>query len=194
MATSGTRTAGDRFIAPRNVRQELTSALSVAMRASAAGSMRASFARGYGWTEIDSPDFPASGATLCHSSSVTNGTNGCARRSVASSSRTSMLRVPRAAASSPRASASASCTLASSTYQSQYSSHTNSYSARAARSNRYCSMWDAMSCLARCRQPSSQRSAKVCVCGSVGSRPQSFPSTFISTKRDAFHSLLQKLR
>ena len=96
------------------------------MRASAAASTRSKFARGNGCVEIVAPDLPASGATGCHSSSVMNGMNGCASRSVASSSRTSTERVPRAAAWSPAASASASCTLASSTYQSQYSSQTNS--------------------------------------------------------------------
>ena len=85
-----------------------------------------------------SPVLPASGATVCHSSSVMNGMNGCARRSVASSSRTSTERVPRAAACVAARIGRASCTLASSTYQSQYSSHTNSYSAFAARSKRYC--------------------------------------------------------
>ncbi len=51
-----------------------------------------------------SPVLPASGATVCHSSSVMNGMNGCASRSVASSTRASVRRVPRCAASSPCAS------------------------------------------------------------------------------------------
>ena len=71
------------------------------MRALAAASTRSKFALGNGCSEIVSPDLPASGATVCHSSSVMNGMNGCARRSIASSSRTSTERVPRAAAASP---------------------------------------------------------------------------------------------
>ena len=52
----------------------------------------------------------------------------------------------------------------------------------------------AMSCFARCSRPRSQRSTNVSDFGCASSRPQSRPSTFISTKRVAFHSLLQKLR
>ena len=69
------------------------------------------------------PCLPASGATVCHSSSVMNGMNGCASRSIASSTRTSVRRVPRCAASSPRRETRP---WRSSTYQSQYSSQTNS--------------------------------------------------------------------
>ena len=124
--TTADARAGDTFISPRSARQPLTSSFSVFMRAFAASSTRSKFAFGKGCSEIDSPVLPASGATVCHSSSVMNGMKGCASRSVASSSRTRTERVPRAAAASPFASAAASCTLASSRYQSQNSSQTNS--------------------------------------------------------------------
>ncbi len=95
---------------------------SSAIFAIAAASIRPGSGFGNGCSEIVSPDLPASGATDCHSSSVMNGMNGCARRSITSSTRTSVRRVPRCAASSPFA----SWVLVSSTYQSQYSSHTSS--------------------------------------------------------------------
>ncbi len=102
-----------------------------------------------------SPDLPASGATFCHSSSVMNGMIGCARRSVVSSTRTSVRRVPRCCVSLPFW----SCTFANSTYQSQYSSHTNSYTARAARSKRYSRNARCICSSARCRIETIQRSA-----------------------------------
>ena len=105
----------------RSDRTASTMPFSSATRAASCGKRRSGFGFGNGASEIVSPDFPAIGATVCHSSSVMNGMNGCARRSTASSTRTSVRRVPRCCASLP----SASCTLASSTYQSQYSSHTN---------------------------------------------------------------------
>ena len=71
---------------------------------------------------IEAPWRPASGATICHSSSVMNGITGCASRNIVSSTRTSVRRVARWRA----ALASASCTFESSTYQSQYSSHASS--------------------------------------------------------------------
>ncbi len=110
----------------RSDRTASTMPFSSATRAASCGKRRSGFGFGNGASEIVSPDFPAIGATVCHSSSVMNGMNGCARRSVASSSRTRIARVHRAAAASPAASACASCTFASSTYQSQYSSQTNS--------------------------------------------------------------------
>ena len=62
--------------------------------------------RGYGWiiTEMLSSArrLPASTETFCHSSSVMNGISGCASRSAASSTRTSVRRVPRCCASLPR--------------------------------------------------------------------------------------------
>ena len=113
-------------IADRKDRVASTICFSVSTRAESSGKRNASLGFGNGESEIVAPLLPASGATVCHSSSVMNGMNGCARRSVASSSRTRTARVRRAAAASPVASACASSTLASSTYQSQYSFQTNS--------------------------------------------------------------------
>ena len=47
---------------------------------------------------------------------------------------------------------------------------------------------------ARCRVLTIQRSQVDSSTGALSSSPQSLPSVFISTKRVAFHSLLQKLR
>ena len=109
--SSGTRCAGDNPISLRSARHAPMRSRSCAISRSAVGSMFSKLALGKGCSAIVSPGLPASGATVCHSSSVMKGMNGCARRSVASSSRTSTERVPRAAATSPAAAACCSCTF-----------------------------------------------------------------------------------
>ncbi len=51
-----------------------------------------------------------------------------------------------------------------------------------------------MSAFACCTRPSSHRSTNESSAGASGRPSTSLPSTFISTNRVAFHSLLQKLR
>ena len=84
----------------RSVRQEVTT-LEHRHLAFASALMRSAPYFGNGWVLIDAPDLPASGATFATAPSLMKGMIGCARRSVASSSRTSTLRVPRAAAALP---------------------------------------------------------------------------------------------
>ena len=79
--------------------------------------------------------------------------------------------------------------MASSTNQSQNAFQANSYSDCASRSKRYAAKWFSASAavLASCAR--IQRSASVFGCGT----PLKLAlSVFISTKRVAFHSLLQK--
>ena len=133
---------------------------------------------------------PATGATACHSDSVTNGMIGCASRSTASSTRTSVRRVARWRAASPFW----ICTLAISRYQSQNSFQTKSYRAVATLSSRYSSKPLATAASVFCRRLTIQRSAAERSAEVSPSAPQSKPSQFISTKRLAFQSLLQKLR
>ena len=66
--------------------------------------------------------------------------------------------------------------------------------APAALSKRYSSKPCATSASVRCRRLMIQRSQIGELDRRVSSSPQSLPSVFISTKRVAFHSLLQKLR
>src|SRR5690606_5575946 len=124
------------------------------------------------------------------SSSVINGIIGCANLNTVSSTRTNVRRVARCCTSFPLY----SCTLASSTYQSQYSSQINSYISRAAKSNRYSLKASAIVHSACCKRPTIHLSICEKSNGNVSSSPVSFPSQFISTKRVAFHNLLQKLR
>lgn len=97
--------------------------MNASMRALAAALILLSSATGHGASISDSVFFAlASGAAVCHNSSVMKGISGWFRRSATSSTRTRVRRVARCWASLPPW----ICTLASSTYQSQYSFQMNS--------------------------------------------------------------------
>ncbi len=139
---------------------------------------------------IVDPGRPASGATVCQISSVTKGISGWSMRSVASSTSTSVRRVPRL--TSGAASSACRTGFESSRYQSQNSYHTNSYMACAARSKRYAAKCARAASTAAPRRPRIQRSATVYE--HSPRRSAACSSVFMSTKREAFQSLLQKLR
>ena len=142
------------------------------------------------------PDLPSFGATACHSSSVTNGISGCSIRSSASSTYSKVWRVESAASASSPLSAG----FASSTNQSQNWFQANSYRHCASRSKRYSAKWPAASAQVRSSWARIHFSASVTGEGLPPSALRASPPAsggrdsgiFISAKRVAFHSLLQK--
>ena len=131
-----------------------------------------------------------------HSTSVTNGIDGCSSRRTVSSTWPSTRRVDseRAACSAVGSSPSArrgKSTLDISRYQSQNSSHAKWYSASLALANSYLSSAASTSARTCSRRSRIQRSVSVSV-SRAGSSPTYAP--FISAKRVALNSFVAKLR
>ena len=101
LASRGMRCAGETFISPRRLRQAPTISFNTRYFCLGCGIDAPGLVLRV-WREHDAlAARPASGATFCHSSSVMKGMTGCARRSTASSTRTSVRRVARCSASLP---------------------------------------------------------------------------------------------
>ncbi len=176
------------WLSARRLRILTTSSCSSAISRSAAGSTRP--ARRLRPAR-DARAARAAPGSCCHSSSVTNGMNGCSSRSSASSTSSSTARARGAGAARRRRPRQSG--LASSMYQSQNSCQTKWYSASAARRSGSCS--SARVDLARASLQratgSSGRRARAAAPSGAARRPSAACS---STKRDAFQSLLAKAR
>ena len=179
---------GGTFISARIERISPTVPTSQPISASASASIQLSGSSGH-WAEISmlSRAGPNS-AVFSHSSSVMNGITGCRSFRITSSAQAAVARVSAlAAASSPFR-----IGLASSRYQSQNTFQTKRYRAPAASSNAGASR--ALVTSATVLTVSPRIHLLIGCCTVAGSKPSTRTHSFIWAKREAFHSLVPKLR
>ncbi len=188
-SSSSSGLPGAMFISARMLRTATIACFSHSVSANAASSTCAALYSGNGCSMMVSAVIPQMTFTRCQMVSVMNGMIGCARRSRPSSTVTSVWRVPRSSDSEPPVITG----LVSSRYQSQNWFQVNSYRMPAAISKRKLSSASRYALTVWLNSARIQRSASDSVI-SPPLKPQSCSSVFISTKRLAFHSLLQKLR
>src|SRR5216683_2931790 len=158
---------------------------------SALGSMSCGAGDGHGARMIDGSALsPAPPGMRCQISSVMKGMKGCSNRRIDSRALRSTCR----ATSWLRLPSSRSASLATSRYQSQYSFHTKEYRLRAASEISNASRFAVTSAIVDASRDRIQRSAGDRSSKAGGSFDRGVSPRFMRTNREAFQSLLAKLR